>query len=138
MSLSYLTNVFRYHGFPRVIVSDHGSQLSSEFWTSLCSALRVKPRLATAHHQQINGQIERANSVIEQYLRCYCSSAQHECFYLPLCEMAYNNSLHKSIGVSPFFANYGFNSSCNIDSPPVLLKDNASFLTRDWSAHLTL
>jgi len=49
--------------------------------------------------------------------------------------MAYNNSLHKSIGMSPFRANYGFNPDCNIDAPPVLLKDNASVLTRDWSAH---
>jgi len=63
-----LFNVFRYHGFPRIIVSDHGSQFSSEFWTSLCYALNTKPRLATAHHQQSNGQIERTNSVIEQYL----------------------------------------------------------------------
>ena len=49
--------------------------------------------------------------------------------------MAYNNSLHKSIGMSPFRANYGFNPDCNIDAPPVLLKDNASVFTRDWSAH---
>ena len=26
-----LNNVFRYHGFPKIIVSDHGSQFSSEF-----------------------------------------------------------------------------------------------------------
>jgi len=131
-----LYNVFRYHGFPKIIVSDHGSQFSSEIWTSLCSALNTKPRLATAHHQQTNGQVERANAVIEQYLRCYCSTAQNEwCIYLPLCEMAYNNSCHKSINMSPFRANYGFNPVCNIDSPPVLLKDNASVLTRDWTAH---
>jgi len=46
-----LFNVFRDHGFPRYIISDHGSQFSSEFWTSLCSALHTQPRLATAHHQ---------------------------------------------------------------------------------------
>jgi len=131
-----LTNVFRYHGFPKIIVSDHGSQFSSEFWTSLCSSLNIKPNLATAHHQQSNGQVERANSVIEQYLRCYCSTAQTDwCFYLPLCELAYNNSIHKSTGKSPFFANYGFHPCCNIDAPPTLLKDNASVLTRDWVAH---
>eukprot|EP00833_Pecoramyces_ruminatium_P013116 jgi/Orpsp1_1/1187148/evm.model.d7180000055754.1 len=97
-----LCNVFRYHGFPKTIVSDHGSQFSSEFWTSLCSAIRAKPRLATAHHQQSNGQVERANSVVEQYIRCYCSTAQSEwCFYLPLCEFAYNNSLNKSLGRTP-------------------------------------
>jgi len=100
-----------------------------EFWTSLCSALHIQPNLATAHHLQSNGQIE-------QYLRCYCSSAQNEwCYYLPLCEFSYNNSLHQSIGVSPFYANFGFNPNSIINSPPILLKDNASVLTRDWSAH---
>ena len=131
-----LFNVFRYHGFPNIIVSDHGSQFSSEFWTSLCSAIHAKPNLATAHHQQSNVQVERANAVIEQYLRCYCSSAQSErCFYLPLCEFAYNNSIHKSIGKSPFLANYEFHSNCSIDSPPILLQDNASILARDWASY---
>jgi len=131
-----LFQVFKHHGFPKVIVSDHGSQFSSQFWTSLCDAIRAKPRLATAHHQQSNGQVERANAVIEQYLRCYCSSAQNEwCYYLPLCEMSYNNSIHKSIGQTPFHANYGFDPNCVIDSPPVLLRDTASILTRDWSSH---
>jgi hypothetical protein len=131
-----LFQVFKYHGFPKVIVSDHGSQFSSQFWTSLCDAIRAKLRLATAHHQQSNGQVERANAVIEQYLRCYCSSAQNEwCFYLPLCEMSYNNSIHKSIAQTPFHANYGFDPNCVIDSPPILLKDSASVLTRDWSSH---
>jgi len=131
-----LNNIFRYHGFPKLILSDHDSQFFSLFWTSLCSALHAKARLATAHHQQTNGQVERANSVIEQYIRCYCSTAQSEwCFYLPLCEFAYNNSLNKSTGKSPFFANYGFHPNSVIDAPPPLLNDGASVLTRDWAAH---
>jgi len=69
-----LFNVFRYHDFLKTIVSDFGSQFSSEFWTSLCSAIRAKPRLATANHQQSIVQVERANSVVEQYIRYYCST----------------------------------------------------------------
>jgi len=132
-----LFHVFRYHGFPNIILTDHGSQFSSDFWTSLCSALHIHPRLATVHHQQTNGQVERANTVVEQYLRCYCSTAQNDwCYFLPLCELAYN-SLHQSIGMTPFFANFGFHPNCSIDSPLVLLKDNASVLARDWFAHFT-
>ena len=131
-----LFNVFKYHGFPKVIVSDHGSQFSAEFWTALCSYINAKPNLATAHHQQSNGQVERANAVIEQYLRCYCSLTQHDWFfYLPFCEITYNDSIHKSIGKTPFVANYGFNPSFQIDTPPSLLKDNASELVRNWTEH---
>ena len=34
-----------------------------------------------------------------------------------------------------WMANYGFHPNCTIDSPPVLLQDNASILFRNWSAH---
>ena len=43
--------------------------------------------------------------------------------------------MHKSIGYSPFYVNYGLNPSYNSDSPPVLLTDNAPVLTRDWAYH---
>ena len=49
--------------------------------------------------------------------------------------MSYNDSLHKSIGQSPFRTSYCFNPNCIVDSPPVLLSDPASALTRDWSSH---
>ena len=37
--------------------------------------------------------------------------------------------------MTPFRANYGFNPVCNIDAPPILLKDNALILTKDCPAH---
>jgi len=33
------------------------------------------------------------------------------------------------------WANYSFHPNCTIDSLPVLLQDNASTLSRNWSAH---
>ena len=34
---SFITNIFKYHGFPDSIVSDRGSQFTSEFWNRLCN-----------------------------------------------------------------------------------------------------
>ncbi|OUM66248.1 hypothetical protein PIROE2DRAFT_40966, partial [Piromyces sp. E2] len=66
----------------------------------------------------------------------YCYFSQNEwSFYLSLCEICYNYSIHKFIGQSPFHDNYGFHSNCNIDVPPVLLQDTASVLTKDWASH---
>lgn len=124
-----LVNVFRFHGFPKVIISDHGLQFSSVFWSTLCSIIGASPHLAMAHHQQSNGQIERANAVIEQYFRCYCSSAQHDwCFFLPFCEIAYNNSKHNSINKSPFEANYGFHPSFEFNTNIESSSESASNL----------
>ena len=56
---------------------------------------------------QIDGQTERFNQILEQYLRCSLSYQQDDWVdLLPLAEFTYNNSLHASTRVTPFFANY--------------------------------
>src|SRR5436189_6225952 len=69
---------------------------------------KVHSNKSTAFHPQSDGQTERVNQVLEQYLRIFCDYQQnnwHE--LLPLAEFAYNNAKHTSTQTSPFFANYG-------------------------------
>lgn len=60
---------FRLHGLPESIVSDRGTQFTSEFWKWLCKLLQIDHRLSTAYHPQTDGQTERKNARIEQFLR---------------------------------------------------------------------
>jgi hypothetical protein len=61
---------------------------------------------------------QRVNQVLEQYLRCSVSYQQDDWVdFLPLGEFPYNNSLHASTGVTPFFANYGLHPRFNISLP---------------------
>ena len=46
-------------GLPSVIISDRDSKITSKFWTNLCESLNIQRNLATARHQQTNGQVER-------------------------------------------------------------------------------
>jgi len=63
---------------------------------------------STAFHPQSDGQTERVNQVLEQYLRIFCDYQQDNWVeLLPLAEFAYNNAKHASTQVSPFMANYG-------------------------------
>uniref|UniRef100_A0A8D0HDL6 Gypsy retrotransposon integrase-like protein 1 n=1 Tax=Sphenodon punctatus TaxID=8508 RepID=A0A8D0HDL6_SPHPU len=104
-----LKNIIRLHGLPTVIISDRGSQFIAHFWRALFSALEVKLAPTTAYHPQANGQAERTNQSLEQYLRCYVSYLQDDWVdYLALAEFAYNNAPHASIGTSPFHVNYGY------------------------------
>ena len=48
-------------------------------------------------HPQTDGQTERVNQVLEQYLQCSINYQQDDWTeYLPLVEFAYNNTLHAS------------------------------------------
>ena len=53
---------------PSMIISDRDSKLTSKFWEKLCTALNVSPNLATARHQQTNGQVERTLRAVRQIL----------------------------------------------------------------------
>lgn len=106
----FLRNVFSKHGVPQDIVSDRGRHFVSNFWSSLCDHLRIKSNLSTAYHPETDGQTERVNQILEQYLRFYVNYEQDDWVsLLPLAEFAYNNTSHSATGVSPFFANKGYN-----------------------------
>ncbi|UTT91324.1 hypothetical protein NDA17_002086 [Ustilago hordei] len=71
-----------------------------------------------SYHPQTNGQTEQVNQVIEQYLRMYCNYEQDD--WSSLIHMAafvYNNTVHASIGISPFFACYGWNPKSHLEIP---------------------
>ena len=64
--------------------------------------------MSSAYHLQIDGQTERINQVLEQYLRCAINYHQDNWVdLLPLAEFAYNNTIQDSTKRTPFFANYG-------------------------------
>jgi IS30 family transposase len=65
----FMDNIYKYHGLPNDIISDRGLQFTSKFWQSLFKILKVKIKLSSAYHPQTDGQIERINQVLEQYLR---------------------------------------------------------------------
>jgi hypothetical protein len=112
----FLHSVVRLHGLPDSLVSDRGSIFTSHFWKSLALLLGVKGKLSTSFHPQTDGQTERMNQTIEQYLRIYCNYQQdnwHD--NLPLAEFAYNNAFQSSIRCSPFYANYGYHPRFTVD-----------------------
>lgn len=103
-------------GVPKGIVSDRDTKFTSEFWSELCHRLKIKRRLSTAFHPQTDGQTERQNQTIQEYLRAYCGSQQNSwTSMLALAEFAYNNSKHSTTGISPFFALYGFHPEIYFD-----------------------
>ena len=83
---------------------------TSKFWQTLTAQLGIKHKCSTAFHPQTDGQTERMNQTVEQYLRAYVNYDQDNWVqHLPIVQYAYNNAENKKIGMTPFFANYGHN-----------------------------
>ena len=105
----YRDYVFRLHGLPDDFVSNRGSVFTSKFTRALSRSLSIKTNFSTAFHPQTDGQTERINAILEQYLRAYVSYQQDDWNdFLSLAEFAYNNTISTTTKVTPFFANYGF------------------------------
>jgi transposase InsO family protein len=105
----FLENVYKYHGLPDNIIFDRGTQFTSKFWQSLFKILQVKINLSSAYHPQMDGQTERVNQVLEQYLRCFINYHQDNWVdLLPVAEFAYSNTFQESIHQTSFFTNYGY------------------------------
>nr|OQO15700.1 hypothetical protein B0A51_17498 [Rachicladosporium sp. CCFEE 5018] len=102
----YLREVMRLHGEAKTITSDRGPILTPKFWSTLCYYLGIRRKLSTAFHPQTDGQTERQNQTLEQYLRTYANYEQDNwARMLSVAEFAYNDSKHASTGTSPFVAN---------------------------------
>ncbi len=125
---TFIANVYRLHGTPNTIISDRGTQFVSTFWDELSRRLGVKLNHSTAYHPETDGQTEIVNNNMEQYLRAYTSFYQDDWVdWLPLAEFAGNNAVSETTGVSPFFANYGFNPNMGTEptQPPTAPKTSA-------------
>jgi hypothetical protein len=105
----FLMHVVQAHGLPSSIISDQGSLFTSQFWKKVMEAMGTSRNLSTAFHPESDGQTERMNAILEQYLWVYCNYQQNNWNQLlPITEFCYNNSYSETTKVSPFFTNYGY------------------------------
>ena len=106
----FIDRVVRHHGIPENIITDRGAVFDSKFWKTFWTTLQTKPSMSTAYHPQTDGQTERVNSILNQYLRVYTNFMQDNWVQLlPFAEFTYNNAVHSATMVTPFMANYGVN-----------------------------
>ena len=67
----YHNHVWKLHGLPNSIISDCGPQFAATFMKELNKLLGITTKLSTAYHLQTDGQTERMNQEIEQYLHLF-------------------------------------------------------------------
>ena len=111
----FVLHVFSKHGVPSHVTSNRGSEFVSNFFRSLGTALDMRLHFTSGYHPEGDGQTERTNQTLEQYLHVYCNYQQDNWSkLLPLTEFAYNNALSATISVFLFFANKGYHLNITV------------------------
>ena len=106
----------RLHGLPKTILSDRDVKFTSYFWKTLWHQVGTKLQYSSAFHPQTDGQTEVVNqnlgnlllTLVGEYLRDWDLK-------LSTAEFAYNNSINRTIGMSPSEVVYRFKPRQPID-----------------------
>ena len=101
----FIDTIFRLQGLPRELVSDRDPQFTAESWKSVVRSLGTRLKMSTSGHPETDGQMERANRILEPSFRGYVHSLSSWSEFLPLVEFAINNSVHASTQHTTFFVN---------------------------------
>jgi hypothetical protein len=72
----YLRHLVPWFGLPKWIISDRDPHFVSRFSRTLCHNLGIQQNISTAFHPRTDGQTERINAWVEQYLRQWTTGRQ--------------------------------------------------------------
>ena len=90
-ALLYATYVLPHYGLPSRIISDRDPRFTATFTKELCRILQVEQNISTAYHPQTDGQSERTNQKLEQYLQIFIDYHQNDWDrWLPLAQYTLN------------------------------------------------
>jgi transposase InsO family protein len=70
--------VFPHYGAPKKVISDRDTRFTAQFSLKLCRGLGIERNISTAYHPQTDGQLERTNQWLEQYLQIYSNYQQDD------------------------------------------------------------
>lgn len=103
-----LVDIFCRTGVPKEMLTDMGSQFTSELMAEVSRLMSMHQLTTTPYHPMCNGLVERFNGTLEQILRRLCSERPADWDkYHPASLFAYRDAPQESLGFSPFELVYG-------------------------------
>jgi hypothetical protein len=105
----FLDSVYKLHGLPKAIISDRDRVFTSTVWQELFKLTDTKLLMSSSYHPQTDGQTERLNQCLEEFMRCIVHSCPKQWSkWLPVAEFWYNTTHHTALGKSSFQVLYGY------------------------------
>jgi len=111
----YLQHLFPWFRIPKRIISDRDPRFTSNFSKAICKATNIQQNISSAFHPCTDGQTERMNLWIENYLKEFVNGRQDNwSTLLPIAEFAHNSWKHKHTKYTPHQLILGINPSANL------------------------
>jgi len=100
-------NMWKLHGLPKSIILDRGPQFAAGLIRELNKMLGIESKMSTAFHPQTDGQTDRVNQELEQYLRMFIDHRQEQWpDWLGTAEFVYNGKVYSNKKILSFKVNY--------------------------------
>jgi len=104
----FLHHVWKLYGLLKRVVSDRGPQFVALFTKELYRLLGIQISSSTAWHPQTDGQTERINQELDQFLRLFVNERQDDWYdLLSIAEFQHNNHVHSATQQPPFLLDTG-------------------------------
>ena len=105
---AFVTKIIVEYGIPEKILTDQGTNFTSEMFKNVCKLLKIDKIQTTAYHPESNGALERSHRTLAEYLRHYINEEQTDWDeWLPYAMFTYNTTPHTVTGFTPFELVYG-------------------------------
>jgi len=93
----FLYHIWKLYSLPKRVVSDHGPQFIASFTKELYRLLGIRLSSSIAWYPQTDGQTERVNQELNQFLRLFVNERQDNWYDLLLiAEFQHNNHVHSA------------------------------------------
>ena len=103
-----LLEIFSRVGFPKEVLSDRGTQFTSDLMKEVTRLVSIKQLFTTPYNPKCNGLCEKMNGTLKSMLRKMCQERPKDWDrYLPAVLFAYREAPQASTGFSPFELLYG-------------------------------
>lgn len=115
-----LVDIFSRVGIPRELLSDQGSQFTSDLMKEVSRLLSLKRITTSPYHPFCNGLVEKFNCSLKQMLKRMCAEKPKDWDkYINALLFAYREVPQESLGFAPFELLYGH----TVRGPMQILKE---------------
>lgn len=133
----FFDEVVRLHGVPKITVSHSDVKFTSYFWKTLWIIMGTKLKFSSAYHPQADGQTKVVNKSLGNLLRCHVGERVRLWdSILPTDEFAFNSSVNRSIGMSPFEVVLGYKPRMQVNLIPISSIHRPSASADSFASHI--